>query len=69
MSFDRFDICLAYYWYAHYGYERYEEQCSILRRLAAIGFKPSHGNECSDAYYEDENLGARMVYEAKWGEL
>lgn len=68
MNFDRFQVCLGYYWYAHYSYKTYEEACEIMARLNAIGFSPAPSDECSDAITSEVNYLAREVYERLGGQ-
>lgn len=61
MPFDRFQICLGYYWYMAFGYVNYWEACEIHARLERIGYKPSCSDEYSEAIGYEENVIARKV--------
>lgn len=61
--FDRFQICLGYYWYQAYGYADYIEACHIFDRLQKIGFKPASSDEYSEAMKRDYNSIAKTVFD------
>lgn len=61
--FDRFQVCLGYYWYQAFGYACYEDACHIYQRLENIKFKPAPSDEYSRAMKNPENEIAKQVFD------